>query len=248
MKFWGSAFTIALFLANNALALTPRVYNGTRVLNTGTPYVQVRESNPDGSSALCSGSLLSRTAVLTASHCVTKDSRMMSVIANGKKYRVKRVRIHPDARTDHRTGIIYNDVAILHLEKAVTASILPLLVSAPARPGDSVTIVGYGRDASGNAGILQQATTFIDNVDSYFILSNFTNPTQGDSCSGDSGGPMILSYLTKEGLIRYGIIGVVSVGTDADCSPSSSDQSLYINVQGRAKSFIRREVPNVRLR
>ena len=193
---------------------------------------------------LCTGSLLTSKDVLTASHCVSRRANRMYVKAGGRVYQARSVRIHPNVSEDKATGIIYNDLAIIHLQKPVSAPILPVMVSHLVDVGSPVTLYGFGLDGEGRVGVLKTGLTKISAIDQYFIQTEFHGGSDADSCEGDSGGPVVLSYRGPNGALRYGVVGVVSAGTSSACSVTEDDQSIYVNLQGTsAENFIKRYIP-----
>ncbi len=185
-----------------------------------------------GTRALCTGTVVSPTVVLTARHCVSvstevvrcdrpwrqvfaeldpstiavvagDDSERGPVIARGR-----RVIVPPGDR------LCGSDVAALVLDRAVRG-IAPLAVARNRRlrAGDLLSIVGYGRRGdTPRAGVGERF--FRSRVRVVGSLgAEFT--TEVGACSGDSGGPAI-DRVTGE------VVGVLSRGSTRCAAEDSS--------------------------
>lgn len=247
---WIRNFSVALLLqflinplhsaADNNYPVA-RIINGTAISSRTSPVVQVRQKTTKGT-FLCSGSLIAPDAVLTARHCVTTRRRLMRVVAERKSYSVRLVRRHPRFFLD-RTGIAFNDVAVLRLTHATKISPLPLLVSHPMAAGDPVSIFGYGLNEFGRIGILRQGETDLVDVSEDFLVTQLSSSSGSDPCNGDSGGPAEFSYVDANGVSRSGIVGVTSTGTAVNCG--LGDLTRYINLQTPSvMNFILGQVPS----
>jgi secreted trypsin-like serine protease len=224
-------------------SVIPKIINGTAVSPVDSPVALIL-SKSGKSTFLCTGSLISSNAILTASHCVTRQVNTTSVIIGGRPFAVRKAAVHPGARV--RQGLIVDDVAILFLKKPSSKPKLSLLVSRATEPGDSISILGYGLDQFGRVGTLRQGTAVIEQVLSNFIVTLFNSVQLSNSCNGDSGGPATFSYSDPSGLVHSGIIGITSAGTTQHCSVG--DFTFYVNTQSPAVlNFIQRQVPAVRL-
>ncbi|KAJ8967876.1 hypothetical protein NQ317_016088 [Molorchus minor] len=190
----------------------------------------------NGGRQFCGGSLIDNIHILSAAHCVAHMSswdvarltvrlgdhniRTNSEIKHIEK-RVKRVVRHRGF--DPRT--LYNDIAILTLDSAVDFSKQVRPVCLPSgsggHTGKTGTVIGWGslRESGPQPAILQEVNIPIwSNRDCKLkygpaapggIVDHMLCAGQAnrDSCSGDSGGPLMINNgkWTQIGIVSWGI-------------------------------------------
>ncbi len=249
MKYTQFLASLMLFFSVSSLAVAQsvtdlfkpslRIIRGVPVSTKNSSIVQVLMSDGQGS-FLCTGTLITKQVVLTARHCVSRTASRMNVVAANSTRSVSKVRIHPGAYEDRKSGVIYNDMALVFLRRAVSLPTVAVLSSRAIVPGQQFTILGYGLTESGRTGKLRRGAMALDRTDSDFIYARYDG-TLSNTCEGDSGGPAITSYIDANGATRTGIVGVTSGGLRQDCG--INDLSYFANVQSATSlDFLRRNV------
>jgi secreted trypsin-like serine protease len=223
-------------------ATTAKIVNGTPCSGVNkSPVVILLKNLPDGKTGLCTGTMLSPNKVLTAAHCLegaasidilfgTTTDKFAYVTASSWS-------MHPSFS---RATFSY-DVGIVHSPVSLPVPNLPILASSAPKNGDKVSIFGYGVTTGGNNidGQLRAGSMTISGVESDKIYANF-EASSSNTCSGDSGGPMLLQVGSQQS-----IIGTTSYGTSTNCSVGET--SAFMNLQSpNIKSFIRSVAPDAR--
>lgn len=203
-----AATALALGVASAALAITGGAPDGG-----AHPYVGAAIGPAAGGSgsALCSGSAISATVVVTAAHCFADGSRARVTFADqakGAAYTHGTVHDYPgycDTCANGLPRFDSNDVAVIVLDAPVA---LPRYASLPAAGADgslggaAVTLVGYGaqdvpnpapQNAPEPSGLRTAVQTRVIPGagavgDQYLKLA----ASQGGACFGDSGGPVLV--------------------------------------------------------
>ncbi|MDC0358877.1 trypsin-like serine protease [Oligoflexia bacterium] len=190
-----------------------RIINGIEV--TAPQLVQISVQYSDGTTGLCTGTVIGARAVLTAAHCVIeesfKENSTMSVQVGARTLKAKSVLIPDHYRVDFDNQAIFNDIAVI-LTKDLGLPALPILVSKKVASEERVITYGFGLDEDGASGTLKSGETIIETVTENHLFAAEFNGEGTNSCGGDSGGPAILAVNTELGT-RSGIVGLVSTGT-----------------------------------
>lgn len=188
---------------------------------------------------ICSGTLISGNAILTAAHCVpTEPGIQLSVIFNvtikGASPANSRpvVKMYANPRWGKsNNGKDNGDIAIMKFSGSIPPGYTPVsFLSTPSlvANGSFVMLSGYGVTdgvADTGAGVLRDTTTVI--TDAHFSQTEVLLDQRGGrgTCSGDSGGP---AFITSGGV--YYLWGVVSRG-DKDCKATGiyTNALVYMN-------------------
>lgn len=223
-------------------AFTNRVVGGSAARKGAYPWMAalgyIEPASPTVLKFFCSGSLISKSYVLTAGHCVSPTLTMVRLGAHdliklepsAVDVKIKNTIVHD--KFDRKT--ISNDIALLQLSDPVsfTEFIKPICLPEDIKfiqqdfVGNNPFIAGWGTtqfqgDASN---VLRDAQVPI--LDTKACMANYSTvyrPVEvtdtlicagsyiTDACQGDSGGPLMMPQM-EDRSFRYYIIGLVSYG------------------------------------
>ncbi len=213
--------SLLLFVAP-AIAL---VGNATTVRTAGVGRHIVMIVSTRGN--LCTGTAIARDLVLTAGHCVAPAATYRVFLPGiaPPGLALRSVAVHPRYNPkDYASGRVTADVALLKIDGALPAEIVPAAVATPAAvaPGDRFTVAGYGStaaDSDAGAGTPRAAVLVATGKPGTLQIRLVDPTTRGEraglgACTGDSGAPAFI----ENGGGSYAVIGVVSWST----GPASS--------------------------
>ncbi len=195
----------------------------------------------------CTGTFITTRHVLTAAHCVY-DPGAVSVISESFAASVQRVSIHPQYNP---FGDSQYDVAVLTIGTVAPVSPVPIETSRPVEEGDQVVAYGYGLDQDGQLWFEREAeggdglkATYLDVTSvSDFSISTISDGS-GDTCGGDSGGPLLRQ--ASDG--SYGIVALTRSGP-SNCVPYQPSDSQNTNVQSSSiLNFVLGAAPGTQVR
>jgi hypothetical protein len=218
------------------------IANGTSCANLATTSVVkliLRDGNGQESSGYCSGTVIDRRAVLTAAHCVGSDVASILVYqGTGIPMPAASFSAHPSYRQsgNSSSGL---DIGVVITAADLDRTPIPLLFSRDATVGEQAVVAGWGKDENGSSsGLLKAGTTAVSAVTSTWIEAA-NSGTSANVCSGDSGGPMLLSVGGAWAV--GGVTSATSGGTYC-----TTGISYFANLRnGEAQSFIRGLVPGL---
>lgn len=197
--------------------------------------------------SLCSGSVISEDAVLTAAHCVDNVSNAANVymIAGADQISAAEIIIHPEysASTPHiryAEGDYYRfsgaDIALLKFDNLIPVPNIDLGEN-PSQRGELLTIVGYGNNEHLSNGIRRNGTVeYVGTTATYLVDKNTIDqaegsiiinpgPTNQTVCGGDSGGAL----LHQGTLIGVTSGGVINAGSSNQCVRSRNANFIVVN-------------------
>lgn len=232
----------------DVIGLNPRIINGTACELNFSPVVSVSIQN-SRSVGLCSGVMLTQSAVLTAGHCLAGNIESIEVTggpsgALSQSSPAASYSIHP------RIGIgvdntFVNDAGIVFLEQSLSLPTIPIIASQSVQVDDTLSIFGFGKNEDGDFGVLTSGEVKVDAITSSTFITRF-NDGFSNTCQGDSGGPALLTVGRSNGGARTGVVGIASNGENRSCSPG--DRAAFTNVQNASVlDYIRSEVSSVRI-
>lgn len=185
----------------------------------------------DGS-ALCTGTILDESTVLTAAHCVDETPNKISVvfatnIKAAKKDNVRSVDSiaqNPKWKKSHAGA---GDLAVIHFAGGLPQGYQPVtLAKKTFKPtaGEEVIMAGYGvsdgKKESGEGVLRETKTTILGTMNKDQIA---TDGHTSSVCFGDSGGPAFAEV--KGELVQWGVAHSV---LNKECNESSMHTSLMV--------------------
>ena len=158
-----------------------KTYNGHP--SVGRLLIQV-----GGGAASCTATLVGKSTVLTAGHCVRPGATHMFRLTSGNYSTTKVVR-HPSYVPNSQSGVNY-DIALIRLNSNPPETPSVVSQTAPS-PGQKITIIGYGVTSSSkkDSGTKRIAENSVAQVTSTRFTFSGSGGNTGNTCSGDSGGP-----------------------------------------------------------
>ncbi len=208
------AFFALITLGASAFAITGNAPSAADW--AARPIVMVIDPRGD----LCTGTALAPDLVLTAAHCVAGNARYeIRPYQTDATVAVRSIALHPRFdRDSYAASRATADLALIKLASDLPDIVVPAALGRPRRvkPGETLTIAGFGTIAAGTEYGLRQprmAKLTITGIPGSLQIRLYDNVTRNKrpglgACTGDSGAPV---YDGKGPLV----IGVVSWSTAA---------------------------------
>ena len=242
-----------------------RIINGHATTQAWPAQTSVRFTTGSGT-YVCGGTLLSARWVLTAGHCATGDAGAALApgaftlrVGSTSRTSGGTIALADDAirhPSYNATGTPSNDLALLHLATAVPQEPLRLAGTGAAEAalwsaGVQATVIGWGVTETGSqSATLREAQvpmladgSCASAWGSYFSSTSMVcaGGQSTDSCSGDSGGPLMVP---RSG--SFELVGVVSWGS-SPCGQLGVP-GVYARVGAAAlNAWVRSRVPTTGL-
>ena len=190
--------------------------------------------------AVCTGNVVAPRAVITAAHCLDNPiTAFVDVITSSGVFRATSFHFHP-GYNPFVAPLEDSDVGIVLLGVDLPTQVVNVHSVNDHVAGEPGIIGGYGLDEFGGSNVLRAAPVeiFSFTVPSVTILYDGLSEL-GNTCSGDSGGPLLI-FRGGEWVLS----AVTSNGIQADCMPD--DVSNFANLtEPDNKSFFNSHVPGL---
>ncbi|HJR61005.1 MAG TPA: S1 family peptidase [Vicinamibacterales bacterium] len=225
------------FLGGTASTPGTPILNGAGCSPDRSSVVLLNMRTSDGSPlGACTGTVIAPRVVLTAAHCLDEGAGVARVWLGPPTLEIvaESFEFFPNYRFN-TPGLF--DVGIIVMSDDLPRTPIPILTSRDARVGETAIIAGWGRDQNDVTATLRAGSTTLTGVTDSLLQTQHAPPASS-VCSGDSGGPILLS----EGGLW--VIGGITSATSANVCNTGTNLYQAIRHQS-VRDFILQRVPNV---
>ncbi|PSK97709.1 trypsin [Murinocardiopsis flavida] len=193
----------------------------------------------------CGGALIDKEWLVTAGHCTAGDAEQITArvgsadnTSGGSERGIAQIVTHPDYTADPEN--LRSDIALIRLDAPVEERPIGIAAESGA-PGSTARIMGWGMTCEDGSEcpnppqILQELDTEIaaddrcTGIDGAGDICSEHPTREAQSCSNDSGGPMV-----QGGPGRWELVGATSRDGDAETDPSCVGPGVWTDVPAHA--------------